>query len=217
MATTHTVKQGECLSSIAKHYGFANWRTIYDHPQNADFKEKRPNPNVICPGDRIVIPDKEEKRERAQTGKLHRYVAIVPQTRLRIVLQDEDGEPLAGKRYKLEVAGTTYEGTTDADGLLDKAIPADAEGGELTSWLNEQDPERQYTWLLRIGHLDPVEELSGVQARLNNLGFDCGPVDGINGPMTKAAVRAFQEQYGLKVDGIAGSRTQAKLKEVYRC
>jgi hypothetical protein len=34
----------------------SNWRTIYDHPSNADFKRKRPNPNLIFPGDRIFIP-----------------------------------------------------------------------------------------------------------------------------------------------------------------
>ena len=36
-------------------------------------------------------------------------------------------------------------------------------------------------------------------------------VDGINGAGTKAAVRAFQRDHGLTVDGIYGSKTDAKL------
>jgi N-acetylmuramoyl-L-alanine amidase len=70
---------------------------------------------------------------------------------------------------------------------------------------------------LQIGHLDPVEETTGIQGRLNNLGFDCGEVDGIIGPQTEAAVRAFQDEHSLEADGIPGPKTQAKLKEVHGC
>src|ERR1051325_8947818 len=55
---THVVKKGESLSTIARQYGHSDWKAIYDHPANAGFKKKRPNPNVIHPGDVVVIPDK---------------------------------------------------------------------------------------------------------------------------------------------------------------
>lgn len=38
-----------------------------------------------------------------------------------------------------------------------------------------------------------------------------GAVDGIAGAGTKAAVRAFQRDYGLTIDGIYGAKTNAKL------
>ena len=63
--------------------------------------------------------------------------------------------------------------------------------------------------------LPPVEHLTGVQARLNNLGFAAGPVDGIDGPRTKRAVRRFQKVFELLVDGIPGPRTQAALAEAH--
>jgi N-acetylmuramoyl-L-alanine amidase len=47
MAVNHTVKQRECLSGIAKKYDFRDFRIIFNHPKNAEFKRKRPNPNVI--------------------------------------------------------------------------------------------------------------------------------------------------------------------------
>jgi putative chitinase len=54
--------------------------------------------------------------------------------------------------------------------------------------------------------------LREVQAALLSLGHDPGPVDGINGARTKAAVRAFQAAKGLVADGIVGPRTIAALQ-----
>jgi hypothetical protein len=57
--------------------------------------------------------------------------------------------------------------------------------------------------------------LTGVQFRLNALGFAAGPVDGIKGPRTDRAIRAFQSAYPpLVVDGVPGRRTQAMLVSV---
>src|SRR5262249_7335055 len=42
-----------------------------------------------------------------------------------------------------------------------------------------------------------------------NLGFNPGPIDGIFGPMTKAALMAFQRSRGITVDGICGPQTRA--------
>lgn len=49
------------------------------------------------------------------------------------------------------------------------------------------------------------------QSLLSYLGYDTGAVDGISGPKTAAAVRAFQSAEGLMVDGIPGIQTQAAL------
>ena len=50
-----------------------------------------------------------------------------------------------------------------------------------------------------------------LQQRLNQLGFDCGKVDGSFGARTEAAVMAFQAQRGLEVDGIVGPQTWTAL------
>lgn len=52
-----------------------------------------------------------------------------------------------------------------------------------------------------------------LQALLSYLGYSPGAVDGISGPQTCAAVRAFQAAAGLTADGIPGIKTWAALKE----
>lgn len=49
------------------------------------------------------------------------------------------------------------------------------------------------------------------QADLNKVGCSAGPVDGIEGGETEAAVRAFQAASGLTVDGLLGPQTEAAL------
>ena len=47
-------------------------------------------------------------------------------------------------------------------------------------------------------HRDQVEEM---QERLTALGFDAGPADGVVGPLTRAALRDWQQHAGLPADG----------------
>ena len=52
-----------------------------------------------------------------------------------------------------------------------------------------------------------------IQNLLDYLGYDPGPIDGMDGPNTEDAVRAFQAAEGLTADGIPGPLTEAKLLE----
>jgi len=51
-----------------------------------------------------------------------------------------------------------------------------------------------------------------IQIALRNAGFYNGNVDGDIGEVTKKAIRAFQIEHGLKVDGKAGPKTWAVLE-----
>ena len=55
------------------------------------------------------------------------------------------------------------------------------------------------------------DEVRNVQRKLKELGFYKGTVDGDFGEATEKAVKAFQKQYGLTVDGKVGANTMAKL------
>ena len=63
--------------------------------------------------------------------------------------------------------------------------------------------------LLKIGSIG--EAVIDLQTSLVKLGYNPGPIDGIFGPETDAAVRSFQKAYGLVVDGIVGKNTSAAI------
>ena len=54
--------------------------------------------------------------------------------------------------------------------------------------------------------------IRAMQEALRLQGFDPGPIDGILGRRTSAAIRAFQSDRGLVVDGIVGPITRAALE-----
>jgi peptidoglycan hydrolase-like protein with peptidoglycan-binding domain len=58
--------------------------------------------------------------------------------------------------------------------------------------------------------------LAGIQKLLQKLSYDPGKIDGKNGPHTEKAVKAFQKDHGLKVDGIAGPKTQAAMAQALK-
>lgn len=57
-----------------------------------------------------------------------------------------------------------------------------------------------------------LDDLEGVQTALTRLGYNPGKIDGMDGPNTQKAVRAFQTSAKIKIDGIAGPETKGALK-----
>jgi N-acetylmuramoyl-L-alanine amidase len=73
----------------------------------------------------------------------------------------------------------------------------------------------------RLLHHDPDrpmrgDDVTGLQERLLELGYDAGRADGILGPETEAGLRAFQRDYGLTADGTCGPATLRALRQLGR-
>ncbi len=217
MPIKHIISQGECLSSIAKNYGFDDWKVIYNYSENAGFKQKHPNPNIISPGEELNIPDLDGRGETGQTDKRHTFEIKDDKTLLRIIVKDMKDNPFGSKKYKLTLASLPpLTGSTGGDGLIEQEIEASMESGKLEVFIHGEN-EPPTVWELLIGHLDPCIKKSGQQARLNNCGFESGSVDNIDGPITQGAVKRFQTKYTLKVDGVVGSETRPKIEEIHGC
>src|SRR6476661_1080126 len=126
MSANHTVAQGEHLTGIADKYGFRDFLTIWDHPDNAKLKKARVNPHVLHPGDTLVIPDKAIKNEFRATDKEHRFRVASKPLMLRIALKDFDNEPISKMACVLTIDGTAHNLTSDANGIIETPIPKNA-------------------------------------------------------------------------------------------
>jgi hypothetical protein len=215
MPKKHIVEQGECLSLIAKRHGFNDWKKLYNHPDNAELKRKRPNPNVLFPGDEVAIPDLTKKSASLATGQIHKIVVKNPRKVLRLVLCNRDGSPLASQACTLKFpGGAVVQKSTDGSGKLEVDVP----DGIKTATL--EIGKRPFQ--LRLGHLNPLADthdtgVSGAQGRLNNLGYGAGACDGVLGPRTKAALRLFQEDQKIDATGELDDATKKKLESAYGC
>ncbi len=187
----YQVSQGDCASSIAAKFRFRDFRTIWDDPSNHALRVLRLDPNILFPGDTVVIPDREERVEEAATGQRHVYVARNQTTMLR--LRIETGRSVD---YELVIdGGDPVRGTTDGRAPIVHPISARSRSGVLTLWpssLEEQTSENGMAIPIALGALDPIDELAGVQGRLRNLGFYDGPIDNLLEAPTREAIRAFQ-------------------------
>jgi hypothetical protein len=205
----HTVGPGECLSSISGRFGFASWRTVYDDPKNEALRRARPNPNVLSRGDVVFVPDRDPRIEDSATNRRATYRTLAAVTRLRIRFEGR-----RANQYELRVAGQVRTGVVSPGEMIDEPIPGDATTGELVMWPTGK-PEQKDRWAIAIGGLDPVSDLRGVQARLDNLGFVC-PVDGTESPETTRAIAAYQRWRGVgDGEGTLDGATRGDLEKFH--
>lgn len=218
MGTVYSVRQGDYLARIANEQGFSDWKTIWNHSENKTLRDTRKDPNVLFPGDKLYIPDKDEKFESSSTDNAHRFVKKCSKLKLVIFLEDLYVNPLSDAEFQLVIDGETVDKTADNKGKLEHEIGPTVEFAKIIirhggSALNEEIID------IKIGHLDPAEGVSGQCGRLNNLGYFCGPIDAAepeeNKRLLVSAIEEFQCDHGLSVDGICGPITQAKLREIH--
>lgn len=205
----HIVRKGECMNKLGERYGFA-WDTLWNDAYNSRLQQVRQDPNVLLAGDEVAIPEKRRKQEPGETERLHRFRRRGQPARLVLQFKDDD-EPKSNAPYKLQIDGKWQQGTTDGDGKIDVPLPNEAKRG----LLQLEFEGRTETYRLKLSGLEPYNSVTGVQARLKNLGFDVGDVDGeMDGP-TRAAIREFQKANELTDTGELDESTCQRLKDLH--
>ena len=202
-----TISQGQDIASLAHEHGHFPDK-IWNHSQNAALKAKRKTPNQLMPGDQVFVPDIEVKYEDKPTDQQHKFKVKGTPHKFRLQLK-RLGKPRANEAYVLQLEASHKSGQTDGQGWIEEFVPGNAKGGKLLLQGGKEIIP------IRLGDLNPVDEISGVQQRLNNLGFKCGSEDGELDDRTRAALKKFQGGYALPETGEADAATQAKLKELH--
>lgn len=219
MSTEYIIQQGDTLLRIAKQHGFTRSDTIYDHPSNEAFRSLRPNPNILYAGDKINIPEAEPLVQVRSSGSRYSFTVKKPEVeKFSVKFQNKSGDLLKGKRIILSIGDQDIDVELGDDGLLEVDLPnGDEREGELNVFMDPNSEEPTHIFTIQLGHLDPIEELSGVQARCNLLGHDCGIADGIMGAKTRDGITSFQTAHNIEATGEPDELTQKKLNDVYGC
>jgi hypothetical protein len=206
-AGPYKVLQGDHIASIAADAGYVSWKTIWDDGKNAGIKAKR-NPNVLYPGDVLEIPARQKKEESVPTTEYSTFQLVGDPVQLKIVVLDWAGNPVVDTELDIQLDGGEKIKTAGDGSVTKKTLdPLGQKVGKLMV--------KGFELGLKLGHLDPVEEISGQVWRLNNLGYRAGDTTDANDSAFKSAVEEFQCDYALAVDGICGPNTQGKLKDVH--
>jgi hypothetical protein len=134
---------------------------------------------------------------------------------LRLVMLNDAGKPLADLPYKLVIGEVTIDGKkTDGDGVLEEELPAKVT--EATLHIGGVVHQ------LALGGLNPMKDtsdasLSGVQARLLNLGYAPGPADGRLTTQTTEAILAFQRDNEMEMTGEIDDKLIDALAKAHGC
>ena len=202
-----TASQGDSIPSLAQDNGHF-WQKIWDHGENAALKAKRKNPNQIMEGDEVFIPELEIKKESRGADSRHVFKrkGVPAKLKMQLFLL---GEPRKTEDYVLELDGKLITGKLDGEGKLEQFIPPNCKGGSLKLKSGKEIIP------IKLGHLNPIDEISGVKQRLNNLGFHCGGEDNSWSDQGKAALKEFQSKHKLPESGALDAATKSKLQELH--
>lgn len=210
--TKVVAEQGDCVASIAAKKGY-EWERVWKDGGNAELRESRKDPFVLLPGDEVATPEPKEKSEECPTDRKHNFVLNTGPVRFRVVLIDGEDKPFSGQPYELKIDEVGFKGKTDGSGGVEHEISPSAKEGHLVVGTGAK--KREY--YLQLGHLDPLDTVSGAQGRLFDLGYYDGAVNGKMDGHTRSALLAFQDKYKVPATGENDKATQDKLKERFGC
>lgn len=219
MGEKHKVVQGEHFAAIAAGKGHQNFLPPWNAAENESVRSKRKTPHILLPGDQVEVPELAQKDEQAPTEKKTRFQVTGVKLKLRLEVRTHSHQPAKNTPCTLTVEGGEKTEDLDGSGRVERIIPSKSKSGKIV--IRDAKLPLTVENELEIGGLHPLDEVTGQIGRLNNLGYDAGelvePKSDTEKLRFRSAVEEFQCDNGIKVDGVCGSGTQSKLKEVHGC
>lgn len=240
---TYTVEQGDTIDTIALKYGL-DADKLWEANKEELSKRGRSR-YILYPGkiengrigdedrkgaDKIKLPkgtgDKKNGGLKANT--LNTFLIKEIPLRIQFAVDGEKKNFLGNRKYNMKIFVLNNENKRDIilkegnleNGELKMTVPMNAKYAivEIEHAENKEDGKDKYEYVYRLNFnkLDPITEVSGVQARLWNLGYYGGLTDDREVDHFKEAVKVFQKKFGLREDGDYRS-IKEKLKSEYGC
>jgi hypothetical protein len=158
------IRQGDFLAKLAHKFGFVA-DTVWNDPANADLQKLRPNQNILWPTDILYIPDQGDQKPATHAlviGATNTFVSHTPTVPVTVQFTDPS---LASQAFTIpELPDLTLQ-PTGSDGTASFEIPVSVD--TFTVAFTASGATFEFT----SGGLDPVDTLSGVVQRLQNLGY----------------------------------------------
>ncbi len=207
----HTVEQGQTIAHIAYEHG-VSMQSILLAAENQDLLSRR-SMNVLFEGDVVFVPDEPPKQIGIETGRSHLFFYQPRSLPVRVQFL-RGGAPRA--RYTVEWSvdgGAATQTQLDEQGWLRVEVPMTGKQLKVVFYPGSDHAEER---TFELGHLDPHDEVRGVQQRLNNLGFTCGAEDGDAADKTRAALETYKRAHGLGESSELDDTTLAHLAGRHR-
>jgi hypothetical protein len=183
----YIIKQGDYLALLAYTFGF-DAETVWNDSANADLQRVRSDPNVLWATDIVQIPDQTGAPPpplNVTTGTTNTFVTDIPSPTLTLRFTDPRCASQACTVQELpELTGLT----TDSNGVVSFPVAVTQQT------VTVQFTDGGMTFPFQVGYMDPINTLSGIFQRLQNLGFiDVNaPFSPPNLDLMRTALRAFR-------------------------
>ena len=208
----YIVRQGDHLARLAYVHGF-DANEVWSHESNAELRVMGRTPEILNPGDILYLPVKPKEGLAFSAGTSNRYRAQVPTVKVSMAFKDAD-RVLADEPYEVHGLGTDGSSgqpearKTDGNGKVELELPVTTR--EVTIIF----PNQNIAYEVRVGDMDPASEISGVQKRLENLGYLPRDRESASeAAYMQGAIAQFQKEHGLSPTGTLDENTSKLLKD----
>lgn len=160
----YVIKQGDYLARLAYVFGF-DANQVWNDPANDDLRKLRPDPNMLCPTDILYIPNQAAATPpmpSLATGQTNNFVSDAPTVKISIKFSNPSR---ASQAFTISELDSLTGLTTDSGGAASFSVPVSLE--VFTVVFTNDGASFQ----CKVGHIDPIDTLSGVVQRLQNLGY----------------------------------------------
>ena len=160
----YVICRGDFLRKLAYQLNF-DADAVWNDDKNAELRRARPDPRLLYPTDVLYIPDEQDRQRPAQslvTGSDNSFVATAPTMPMIIAFKDPR---CASQACAIPELPGLVGLSADTEGVVSFDIPVTVD------MFTVQFTEIGLEYPCGLGYLDPINTLSGIFQRLQNLGY----------------------------------------------